>query len=91
MTLVGEQRTQTHGVGSVSQRDDERQPTKKKNGPIPRVFSGSSMTVLGKVGKNTKAGETRMKRVKYCLHPFFYVLEGTVQHALCRQSRVVVE
>lgn len=29
------------------------------------------MTVLGKLAKNPKAVETRMKRVKYSLHPFF--------------------
>lgn len=43
----------------------------KKNGPISCVLSGSSMTALGKLAKNTKAIETGMKRVKYSgLHPF---------------------
>lgn len=36
------------------------------------------MTVLGKLAKNTKAVEARMKRVKYSLHPIFYVLKDTV-------------
>lgn len=36
------------------------------------------MTVLGKLAKNTKAVETRMERMKYSLHPFFYVLKDTV-------------
>lgn len=35
---------------------------------ISSVLSGSSVTVLGKLAKNTKAVETRMKRVKYSLH-----------------------
>lgn len=32
------------------------------------------MAVLGKLPKNTKAVETRMKRVKYSLHSFFMFL-----------------
>lgn len=34
------------------------------------------MTVLGKLAKNTKTVETRMKRVKYSLRPFFYVKDS---------------
>lgn len=33
------------------------------------------MTVLGKLAKNTKTVETRMKRVKYGLHSFFMFLK----------------
>lgn len=46
----------------------------KENGLISSVLSGSSMAVLGKLPKNTKAVETAMKRMKYSLHSFFMLL-----------------
>lgn len=56
-------------------------PVYKKNGLISSVLSGSSMSVLGKFAKTTKAVDSRISGVKYSSPCFFlHVLEDTVQY-----------
>lgn len=51
------------------------------NGLTSTVLSGSSMSVLGKLDKTTKAVDTRIPGVKYSSFcPFFYVLVDTIQY-----------